>query len=85
MSNCLLIAKTKVSHYIHYLIKNFARQSVRSGDSIRMKRDSTLVTPPKKEDGSGYYDSVNGETGSSQVYIVYDHDKSYPAYLITFQ
>ena len=48
-----------------------------------MKRDSTLVTPPKKEDGSGYYDSVNGETGSSQVYN--DHEKSYPAYLITFQ
>ena len=57
---------------------------VLTGDSIRMERDSTLFAPPKKEDGNSY-DSVNGVTCGSQVYIVYDHDKSYPAYLITFQ
>uniref|UniRef100_A0A1X7UL11 Poly [ADP-ribose] polymerase n=1 Tax=Amphimedon queenslandica TaxID=400682 RepID=A0A1X7UL11_AMPQE len=57
---------------------------VLTGNSIRMERDSTLFAPPKKKDGS-LYDSVNGVTGSSRVYIVYDHDKSYPAYLITFQ
>ena len=57
---------------------------VLTGDSIRMAKDPTLVTPPTKDDGSGDYDSVNGTTGSSQVYIVYDHDKCYPAYLITF-
>ncbi|XP_011404758.1 PREDICTED: uncharacterized protein LOC105313219 [Amphimedon queenslandica] len=58
---------------------------VLTGDSKAMGSDKSLVTPPKKEDGSGDYDSVNGLSGSSQVYIVYDHDKSYPAYLITFQ
>ena len=56
---------------------------VLTGDSIRMASDRTLVTPPSKDDGSGDYDSVNGITGSSQIYIVYDHDKCYPAYLIT--
>ncbi|XP_064391502.1 uncharacterized protein LOC135339360 [Halichondria panicea] len=30
------------------------------------------------------YDTVNGETNGSQVYIVYDHDKSYPAFIITY-
>ncbi|XP_019853671.1 PREDICTED: uncharacterized protein LOC109582998 [Amphimedon queenslandica] len=57
---------------------------VLTGDSIAMQSNRSLVTPPSKEDGSGDYDSVNGETGSSQIYIVYDHDKCYPAYLITF-
>ena len=57
---------------------------VLTGDSKAMESDTSLVTPPIKEDGSGNYDSVNGVTGSSQVYIVYDHDKCYPAYLITF-
>ena len=61
---------------------------VLTGDSIAMESNKSLVTPPSKEDGSGDYDSVNGVTaltGSSQIYIVYDHDKSYPAYIITFQ
>ncbi|XP_019855862.1 PREDICTED: uncharacterized protein LOC105313855 [Amphimedon queenslandica] len=56
---------------------------VLTGDSIRMASDPTLVTPPSKDDGSGDYDSVNGMTSSSRIYIVYDHDKCYPAYLIT--
>ena len=57
---------------------------VLTGDSKAMQSNRSLVTPPRKEDGSGDYDSVNGVTGSSQIYIVYDHDKCYPAYLITF-
>ena len=58
---------------------------VLTGDSKAMQSNHLLVTPPRKEDGSGDYDSVNGVTGSSQIYIVYDHDKCYPAYLITFR
>ena len=59
---------------------------VLTGDSKTMPSKPSLVTPPSKEDGSGgLYDSVNGTTGSSQVYIVYDHDKCYPAYLITYR
>uniref|UniRef100_A0A1X7V7C7 Poly [ADP-ribose] polymerase n=1 Tax=Amphimedon queenslandica TaxID=400682 RepID=A0A1X7V7C7_AMPQE len=53
--------------------------------NIAMQSNRLLVTPPRKEDGSGDYDSVNGVTGLSQIYIVYDHDKCYPAYLVTFQ
>ena len=47
--------------------------------------------PPERE-GTGQwqgevwqrYDSVNGETKGSTVYITYDNDHSYPEYLITF-
>ena len=30
------------------------------------------------------YDSVSGQSGGSDIYMVYDHDKAYPAYLITY-
>ena len=30
------------------------------------------------------YDTVTGHTGGSQVYMTYDNDKAYPAYLITY-
>ena len=61
---------------------------VLTGDSKVMSRgDRSLVAPPKKIDG--VYDSVTGRSVSSEVsseiYVVYDHDKCYPAYLITLQ
>ena len=31
------------------------------------------------------YDTVTSSTGGSQIYVVYEHDKSYPAYLITYR
>ena len=48
--------------------------------------------PPERE-GTGQwqgevrrkYDSVNGETNGSTVYITYDNDHSYPEYLITYK
>lgn len=41
--------------------------------------------PPLKTDGSrDRYDSVTGLTNSSRVFVVYDHSKAYPAFLITF-
>ena len=30
------------------------------------------------------YDSVHGKSRGSDIYVVYDHDKAYPAYLITY-
>ncbi len=31
------------------------------------------------------YDSVSGNTDGSDIYVIYDHEKTYPAYLITLQ
>jgi len=62
------------------------------GDSKFMKPDRSLVVPPekpKKEASSGLaaerYDSVSGITGGSRVWIVYDNNKAYPTYLITYK
>ena len=59
----------------------FAR--VITGISIKMSQDKTLRMPPCKCDGDRY-DSVKGYVSGSDIYVVYEHDKSYPAYLITF-
>ena len=44
--------------------------------------------PSHKDDSSKCYDTVTGiteQSGGTRVYVVYDHDKSYPAYLITYK
>ena len=44
--------------------------------------------PPFRSRSGGIqyrYDSVSGIAGSSKVYITYDNDKAYPAYLITYK
>ena len=44
--------------------------------------------PPVRDTIQGItvrYDSVSGHTGGSTVYITYDNDKAYPAYLVTYE
>ena len=64
---------------------------VLTGDSYNAtKTDGTLRQPPLKPvptHGSfeeERYDSVKGNTSGSYVYVVYDHEKMYPAYLVTY-
>ncbi|KAM9979332.1 hypothetical protein ACTFIY_008583 [Dictyostelium cf. discoideum] len=60
--------------------------TVLSGDSITLEPDSSLKLPPLKDsrNKSVRYDSVNGNTQGSDVYIVYDNQQSYPYYLVTY-
>ena len=46
-------------------------------------KDPSLTKPPVRS-GDELYDTVNGKTGGSLVYVVYDHFKSYPAYIVTY-
>lgn len=60
---------------------------VLTGNSCRYEyHDPSLTKPPslpyKKH---MLYDTVNGHTNGSLVYVVYDHDRAYPAYLITYR
>ena len=48
------------------------------------KDPSLTKPPPLSKGGHVLYDTVNGHTNGSDVYIVYDHDRAYPAYLITY-
>ena len=67
-----------------FVYKQFLLARVLTGHSKALQPNTSLRKPPPKEDESGDYDTVNGHTGGSQVYMVYDHEKAYPAYLITY-
>ena len=67
---------------------------VLTGDSYECQSNSSLRMPPEKAPGTNTgeiqfvklrYDTVSGYTGGSRVYMTYDNDKAYPAYLITYQ
>ena len=58
---------------------------VLTGHSVHLQSNHQLDKPPLKPGKAERYDSVNGTAGNTQIYIVYDHDKSYPAYLITYK
>ena len=54
------------------------------GDSINMPNDPNLVEPPFKDGLNIQYDSVNGETNGSIVYMSYENSRALPEYLITY-
>ena len=45
---------------------------------------SLTKPPPLPENRLMLYDTVKGFTKDSYVYVVYDHNRAYPAYLITY-
>ena len=81
------------NHYSYKLEKNSRspRQmmliSVLTGKSYDYGQQTQpeLTKPPPCPTGDGrLFDTVKGETGGSVVYVVYDHRKSCPAYIITY-
>ena len=61
---------------------------VLTGASYECAPDNSLRMPPKKctsgaQLGQSNYDTVTGITNGSRVYMTYDNQKAYPAYLIT--
>ena len=74
-----------------YNALNITRQiflvKVLTGDSYSSPSDKTLRMPPYKPSLSSEkirYDTVNGTTHGSRIYITYSNDKAYPLYLISF-
>jgi hypothetical protein len=62
---------------------------VETGDFIHLNPDSSLKQPPVKPNTSNIfetvrYDSVEGVTGGSTVYIIYEF-RAYPYYLISYK
>ena len=60
------------------------------GDTHGCPQDRSLRMPPERPSKSGgligieRYDSVTGHTNGSKVYIIYDNQKAYPFYLVTY-
>ena len=63
---------------------------VLTGDSFECSSDCSLRMPPFKSSAKGvqlgqvHYDTVTGITKGCRVYMTYDNQKAYPAYLITY-
>ena len=54
------------------------------GDPVFLP-EQQLVKPPNKPGTMIEYDSVQGNVGNSDVYMVYANQKCYPKYLVTFR
>lgn len=74
-----------------YVCENYRQiilANVLTGISYHSEPDESLSKPPlrinEEQECTCHYDSVSGELGGSKVYITYDSDNSYPAYLITY-
>ena len=68
-------------------VKQLLLVKVLTGNSCSygIKNDPNLTKPPPLSEGNPLlYDTVNGFTNGSIVYVVYDHDRAYPAYLISY-
>ena len=62
---------------------------VLTGLSCPKNRDSSLTMPPLLPSANnwlnGRYDTVNGSSESTAIYITYSNDQAYPAYLICYK
>lgn len=90
---------SRYSHgYAHSTSDGFKEMflvKVLTGESSESPSDQTLRKPPFKDTNAGstegglqfaqvQYDTVTGYTNGSQVYMTYDNEKAYPAYLIKY-
>lgn len=60
------------------------------GDDVALPSDPKIRFPPQKPNGSlntqvEKFDSVKGNTGGSDVWIIYDNGRAYPSYLISYK
>ena len=69
--------------------KKIILASVLLGESVKipfeMEKSNKMTRPPvKNEKKTELYDSVEGETKGTKVYIIYDNNRAYPAYIISY-
>ena len=80
------------AHSVHGTgMKKLLVAFVLTGLSYHSNQDRSLTMPPyrsEQDEPSGIrhrYHSVNGVTGGTTVYITYDNNLAYPAYVITYR
>ena len=56
------------------------------GEAVAIPPNRDLVDAPDRCDGSGLrYDTVQGHTGGSDVFIVYQNGRAYPEYRVQYR
>ncbi|EFC42255.1 poly ADP-ribose polymerase family, member 14-like protein [Naegleria gruberi] len=64
--------------------RKFFLAEVLTGDFHSCSSNSNIRIPPLKPNSAVRYDSVKGNTGGSDIFIVYKNSQAYPKYLITY-
>ena len=56
------------------------------GTTVKCQADKNMRIPPpiNQENPNDLYDSVQGHTGGSDVFMIYTNKQAYPEYLITY-
>jgi hypothetical protein len=55
------------------------------GKATTLAQDKSLIVPPLDPDKPGQrYNTVEGQTGGSKVYIVYENGRAFPNYLVRY-
>ena len=92
-ANYFAVNASYSNNYAHSNIISGQREmflaKVLTGDSHASSPNSSLRMPPKSytsgsQLGQARYDTVTGITNGSRVYMTYDNQKAYAAYLITY-
>ena len=69
--------------------RSFFYAKVAIGQSVQLPSDNKLRVPPLKPTQNGKseesYDSIQGYTGNSNIFIIYENSRAYPHYLITYK
>ena len=66
--------------------RSFLYCKVFVGESIKLPQDNTLREPPiRNQKGKIRFDSVEGETCGTKIYVIYGDHQSYPYYLVDYQ
>lgn len=67
-------------------VKKMMLVKVMVGDYVKLNPNGTLRKPPLRDNSGSKvrYDSVEGFTGGSDVYILYAMRRAYPLYLVDF-
>ena len=76
------------SHQLANNEKEIFLADVLTGVTCQCKPDSKLKKPPPKASGANdgeLYDSVTGHTNGSDIFVIYELDQAYPAYVITYK
>ena len=68
--------------------KSIFYAKVALGEFVQLQPNHSYRIPPEKPDKKKFaverYDSIKGNTGGSDIFIVYENSRAYPSYLITF-
>ena len=69
--------------------KQMLLANVLTGYDFNSPKDPDITKPPIRIDKGGgisrRFDSVSGTAGGSKIFITYENDRAYPAYLITYR